>query len=82
MLFLTMFNSEHAEKNNYGVVDRFVGHGVGTVFHSEPIIYHHSKYFAYSDYHTLQKPCRWFFINCKLSLIDEKWMSNIWLSQM
>uniref|UniRef100_A0A803MU56 Methionine aminopeptidase n=1 Tax=Chenopodium quinoa TaxID=63459 RepID=A0A803MU56_CHEQI len=34
--------SEHAEKHNYGVVDRFVGHGVGTVFHSEPIIYHHS----------------------------------------
>uniref|UniRef100_A0A803KV61 Peptidase M24 domain-containing protein n=1 Tax=Chenopodium quinoa TaxID=63459 RepID=A0A803KV61_CHEQI len=33
--------SEHAEKHNYGVVDRFVGHGVGTVFHSEPIIYHH-----------------------------------------
>ncbi|CAO2830043.1 unnamed protein product [Amaranthus hypochondriacus] len=33
--------SEHAEKHNYGVVDRFVGHGVGTVFHSEPVIYHH-----------------------------------------
>lgn len=33
--------SEHAEKFGYGVVDRFVGHGVGTVFHSEPLIYHH-----------------------------------------
>ncbi|CAL5421525.1 unnamed protein product [Camellia sinensis] len=33
--------SEHAEKFGYGVVDRFVGHGVGTVFHSEPVIYHH-----------------------------------------
>ncbi|KAM3691381.1 hypothetical protein ACB098_08G011000 [Castanea mollissima] len=33
--------SEHAEKYGYGVVERFVGHGVGTVFHSEPIIYHH-----------------------------------------
>ncbi|XP_021633847.1 methionine aminopeptidase 1B, chloroplastic [Manihot esculenta] len=33
--------SEHAEKYGYGVVDRFVGHGVGTVFHSEPIILHH-----------------------------------------
>ncbi|KMT08211.1 hypothetical protein BVRB_6g142650 [Beta vulgaris subsp. vulgaris] len=33
--------SDHAEKYNYGVVDRFVGHGVGTVFHSEPVIYHH-----------------------------------------
>ncbi|KAL1807779.1 hypothetical protein DCAR_0727163 [Daucus carota subsp. sativus] len=32
--------SEHAEKFGYGVVDRFVGHGVGTVFHSEPFIYH------------------------------------------
>ncbi|XP_027360770.1 methionine aminopeptidase 1B, chloroplastic [Abrus precatorius] len=33
--------SEHAEKFGYGVVERFVGHGVGTVFHSEPIILHH-----------------------------------------
>ncbi|XP_056164908.1 methionine aminopeptidase 1B, chloroplastic isoform X2 [Syzygium oleosum] len=33
--------SEHAEKYGYGVVERFVGHGVGTIFHSQPIIYHH-----------------------------------------
>ncbi|EEF38022.1 methionine aminopeptidase, putative [Ricinus communis] len=33
--------SEHAEKYGYGVVERFVGHGVGTVFHSQPIILHH-----------------------------------------
>ncbi|XP_015076525.1 methionine aminopeptidase 1B, chloroplastic isoform X1 [Solanum pennellii] len=33
--------SEHAEKFGYGVVDRFVGHGIGTVFHSEPLIFHH-----------------------------------------
>ncbi|PWA52957.1 Peptidase M24A, methionine aminopeptidase, subfamily 1 [Artemisia annua] len=33
--------SEHAEKFGYGVVERFVGHGVGTVFHSEPLIFHH-----------------------------------------
>ncbi|PIA63536.1 hypothetical protein AQUCO_00201107v1 [Aquilegia coerulea] len=32
--------SDHAEKFGYGVVERFVGHGVGTIFHSEPIIYH------------------------------------------
>lgn len=32
--------SEHAEKCGLGVVERFVGHGVGKVFHSEPIIYH------------------------------------------
>ncbi|CAA7039267.1 unnamed protein product [Microthlaspi erraticum] len=33
--------SEHAEKFGYNVVERFVGHGVGPVFHSEPLIYHH-----------------------------------------
>ncbi|KAL0446915.1 UNVERIFIED_CONTAM: Methionine aminopeptidase 1B, chloroplastic [Sesamum latifolium] len=33
--------SEHAEKFGFGVVDRFVGHGIGTIFHSEPLIYHH-----------------------------------------
>ncbi|XP_068642847.1 methionine aminopeptidase 1B, chloroplastic-like isoform X2 [Aristolochia californica] len=32
--------SEHAEKYGYGVVERFVGHGVGKIFHSEPIIIH------------------------------------------
>ena len=36
--------SEHAERYGYGVVERFVGHGVGTVFHSEPIILHHRKF--------------------------------------
>ncbi|OMO79357.1 hypothetical protein CCACVL1_13730, partial [Corchorus capsularis] len=33
--------SEHAEKYGYGVVERFVGHAVGTIFHSKPIIMHH-----------------------------------------
>ncbi|XP_013710980.1 methionine aminopeptidase 1B, chloroplastic-like isoform X2 [Brassica napus] len=33
--------SEHAEKYGYNVVERFVGHGVGPVFHSEPLIYHY-----------------------------------------
>ncbi|XP_047314184.1 methionine aminopeptidase 1B, chloroplastic-like [Impatiens glandulifera] len=32
--------SEHAEKFGFGVVERFVGHGIGTIFHSEPIICH------------------------------------------
>ncbi|KAL8549398.1 hypothetical protein ACS0TY_008290 [Phlomoides rotata] len=32
--------SEHAEKYGFGVVERFVGHGIGTVFHSEPLIFH------------------------------------------
>lgn len=35
--------SEHAEKFGYGIVDRFVGHGIGTVFHSEPLILHHRE---------------------------------------
>ncbi|XP_020102890.1 methionine aminopeptidase 1B, chloroplastic-like isoform X2 [Ananas comosus] len=33
--------SEHAEKFGYNVVEQFVGHGVGKIFHSEPIIFHH-----------------------------------------
>ncbi|KAF3662585.1 Methionine aminopeptidase 1B, chloroplastic [Capsicum annuum] len=40
-LLLTKLGVEHAEKFGYGVVDRFVGHGIGTVFHSEPLIFHH-----------------------------------------
>ncbi|KAL5722244.1 methionyl aminopeptidase [Ranunculus cassubicifolius] len=35
--------SEHADKFGFGVVERFVGHGVGTIFHSEPIIYHYQN---------------------------------------
>ncbi|XXG74152.1 hypothetical protein AAC387_Pa07g2943 [Persea americana] len=38
--------SEHAEKFGYSVVDRFVGHGVGTIFHSEPIIIHNLIFFS------------------------------------
>ncbi|GKB16848.1 methionine aminopeptidase 1B, chloroplastic [Tanacetum coccineum] len=33
--------SEHVKKFGYGIVDRFVRYGVGTVFHSEPLIFHH-----------------------------------------
>lgn len=33
--------SEHADKYGYNVVERFVGHGVGKIFHSEPLIYHY-----------------------------------------
>ncbi|KAK9676145.1 hypothetical protein RND81_11G057600 [Saponaria officinalis] len=35
--------SEHAEQYNYSVVECFVSHGVGYVFHSEPFIYHHNN---------------------------------------
>lgn len=45
--FLDFGFSEHAEKFGYGVVDRFVGHGIGTVFHSEPLIFHHRKSFSF-----------------------------------
>ena len=53
-MFITIYFgncfSEHAEKFGFGVVDRFVGHGVGTVFHSEPVIYHHREYPLDSNY--------------------------------
>ncbi|KAF3325763.1 methionine aminopeptidase 1B [Carex littledalei] len=32
--------SEYAEKHDFQVVEIFVGHGVGRIFHSEPLIYH------------------------------------------
>jgi len=32
---------EHAEKNNYGVVKEFVGHGIGKVFHEDPQVPHY-----------------------------------------
>ncbi|XP_077213901.1 methionine aminopeptidase 1D isoform X2 [Tasmannia lanceolata] len=32
---------DHAEKFRYGVVRQFVGHGVGRVFHSDPVILHY-----------------------------------------
>lgn len=49
--------SEHAEKYGFGVVERFVGHGVGTVFHSEPIILHHRKYSSdFNIYYLLFSP--------------------------
>lgn len=52
-LFLTYHSvdchSEHAEKYGFNVVERFVGHGVGTVFHSEPIILHHRKWHVSFD---------------------------------
>ncbi|AEE77063.1 unnamed protein product [Arabidopsis thaliana] len=35
--------SEHAAKYGYNM-ERFIGHGVGTVLHSEPLIYLHSNY--------------------------------------
>ena len=34
---------EHAEKNGYGVVRDFCGHGIGTSFHEDPQILHYGK---------------------------------------
>ncbi|XP_008241506.1 PREDICTED: methionine aminopeptidase 1D, chloroplastic/mitochondrial isoform X1 [Prunus mume] len=31
---------EHADKYRYGVVRQFVGHGVGRVFHADPVVLH------------------------------------------
>ncbi|XP_045815255.1 methionine aminopeptidase 1D, chloroplastic/mitochondrial [Trifolium pratense] len=31
---------DHADKYGYGVVQQFVGHGVGRVFHADPVILH------------------------------------------
>ena len=33
----------HAERNGYGVVRAFVGHGIGTAFHAEPQVYHYDN---------------------------------------
>lgn len=37
------FLSDHADKYGYGVVQQFVGHGVGRVFHADPVILHFSN---------------------------------------
>lgn len=42
IVLLPIVFSEHAEKYGYGI-DPFVGHGVGRIFHSEPIIWHTCK---------------------------------------
>lgn len=38
--------SDHADEHRYGVVQQFVGHGVGRVFHSAPVVLHYSKFFC------------------------------------
>ncbi|KAG4403327.1 hypothetical protein GLYMA_01G087000v4 [Glycine max] len=51
--------SEHAEKYGYGVVERFVGHGVGTVFHSEPIIMHNQPILSMGSIDSITWPDNW-----------------------
>jgi methionine aminopeptidase len=36
--------SDIADKYGYGVVEHFVGHGVGVVFHSGPSVLHARKF--------------------------------------
>uniref|UniRef100_A0A2P2KX93 Methionine aminopeptidase n=1 Tax=Rhizophora mucronata TaxID=61149 RepID=A0A2P2KX93_RHIMU len=35
---------DHADKYHYGIVQQFVGHGVGRVFHADPVILHYSTH--------------------------------------
>lgn len=39
-----VFSSDHADKYRYGVVRHFVGHGVGRVFHADPVVLHFSTW--------------------------------------
>ena len=43
ILVVTNF-SKLAYFYGYYVVERFVGHGIGTLYHSEPLILHHGEY--------------------------------------
>ncbi|OAY73450.1 Methionine aminopeptidase 1D, chloroplastic/mitochondrial [Ananas comosus] len=36
-----VFSSDHADKFRFGVVRQFVGHGVGRVFHADPVVLHY-----------------------------------------
>jgi hypothetical protein len=44
--YLTMLKlwRDHADKFKFGVVRHFVGHGVGKVFHAEPVVLHFSEF--------------------------------------
>ncbi|GJM86933.1 hypothetical protein PR202_ga02837 [Eleusine coracana subsp. coracana] len=40
---------DHADKFKYGVVRHFVGHGVGKVFHAEPVVLHFREFFTFTN---------------------------------
>lgn len=42
--FASFHCSDYADKYGYGVVRQFVGHGVGRVFHADPVIMHCSNH--------------------------------------
>lgn len=43
--FASNYFSKLAYFYGYHVVERFVGHGIGTMLHSEPLILHHGENF-------------------------------------
>ncbi|KAF8023148.1 hypothetical protein BT93_F0596 [Corymbia citriodora subsp. variegata] len=47
--------NDHADKYRYGVVRQFVGHGVGRVFHADPVVLHFSK--LHNKFFFLQFTC-------------------------
>lgn len=49
--FFFIWHSEYAEKHDFQVVEIFVGHGVGRIFHSEPLIYHQCEYWYCFQHH-------------------------------
>ncbi|RVW55411.1 Methionine aminopeptidase 1D, chloroplastic/mitochondrial [Vitis vinifera] len=51
---------DHADKHRYGVVRMFVGHGVGRVFHADPVILHYSNY---PNLHNIIPVCAIYFWN-------------------
>ncbi|KAK3222350.1 hypothetical protein Dsin_009375 [Dipteronia sinensis] len=61
---------DHADKYRYGVVQQFVGHGVGRVFHADPVVLHYSNYpepYLFNHYVCFwprlssKNICLWFF---------------------
>lgn len=54
-LINTFFWRDHADIHRYGVVRQFVGHGVGRVFHADPVIMHYSISLERSPLHVTYK---------------------------
>lgn len=59
VLWMCTCDSEIADKHRYGVVEHFVGHGVGRVFHSAPSIVHARKFTFRFQLRTCFSGLRW-----------------------
>ena len=46
VVWMCTYHSDVADNYGYGVVEHFVGHGVGRVFHSAPSIVHARKFLS------------------------------------